>query len=58
MAAPWDEYWEYDEDEEISQIGTDAVKCNRCGEKGFHWGKGPTGWRLFKDGKLHVCNPK
>ena len=31
------------------------VTCTRCGEERLRWKETPNGWRLAKDGELHVC---
>ena len=34
----------------------DRVTCRRCGEQDLEWQETPKGWRLAKDGVLHVCD--
>lgn len=47
-----DPYGEQDEDEPLAP----AFKiCRCCNEGGLEWGRHEGKWRLFKNGKLHVC---
>lgn len=42
------------------EIGTEAQPktCRCCGTTGLSWGKHNEKWRLFDNGKIHVCPVK
>ena len=37
-------------------VRDDLMTCRRCGEQDLEWQETPKGWRLTKDGVLHVCD--
>lgn len=47
-------FYDYDDYDDYPQL---PVTCKRCGKRGLYWAETPNGWRLTKNGELHVCTP-